>query len=78
MKTKWEKEHQVRGKRTKLRVIKPAEDVDDTLIIVEKGSVLIAALEKLPNYDNQVGEIDTVLLTAIKGFIDKQAISVVI
>jgi hypothetical protein len=70
--TKWGKEHQVRGKRIKLQLIKHAEDVESTLIIVERSSALVVALEELPNYDNPVGEIGTVPLMAIKGFIDKR------
>jgi hypothetical protein len=68
---KWGKEHQVREKRIKLQLIKLVEDVETTHIIVEKDFVQVVALEELPNYDNLVGEIDTVLLMVIKDFIDK-------
>jgi hypothetical protein len=74
MKTKWEKEHQVRGRRIKQHLIKPAEDVGITLIIAERDIVLVVASVERQNYDNLVGEIDTVPLTAIKDFIDKHGI----
>jgi hypothetical protein len=74
----WEKEHQVRGRRTKLHLIRLVEDVETILIIVKKGSVPIVALEKLLNYVNLVGEIDIAPLMAIKVFIDKWDIFVFI
>jgi len=49
--------------------------VESIPIIVEKDSVPVVALEERLSYDNLVGEIDTVPLMAIKGFIDNQAIS---
>jgi hypothetical protein len=52
--------------------------VETTPIIVERNFALVAASEGLQNYDNLVGEIDTAPLMAIKDFIGKSSIFVLI
>jgi hypothetical protein len=44
---KWEREPQVKGRRIKQQAIRPVADVEDILIIVEKGFVPIVDSDAL-------------------------------
>lgn len=66
---KWEKEHQVKERKIKQLLIKPAEGVESIPIIEEKDFVLAAVSEELPNLDNLVGETVVDLLMEIRVFI---------
>ena len=67
---KWEREHQVRGKKIKQQAIKLVGDVEIILTIVESDFVQVVALEGLQNCANMRGVTEIVLLMEIKVFIE--------
>jgi len=67
----WEKVHRVKERKTKLRLIRPVEDVENTHIIVVRDIVQVVVLEELLSFVNQVGVIDIALSMEIRASVNK-------